>query len=97
RARNAGEVATANAAPASGWGAPKSVVRVPYLSETARAQIKEEVRNDVLATARDEGWTDGRRLPGWVRSLSIDGDVRLRAQADMLDNDNLAPEIFRAQ
>lgn len=98
RARAAAEGPTAAApAPPTGWGAPKSVVRVPYLSETTRAQIKEEVRNDVLATARDEGWTDGRRMPGWLKWVAIEGDVRFRTQAEMLADDNVAPEIFRAQ
>ncbi|HEX5682700.1 MAG TPA: putative porin [Ideonella sp.] len=98
RARAAAEKGGATAAaPATGWGAPKSVVRVPYLSETTRAQIKDEVRNDVLATARDEGWTDGRRLPSWLKAVTIEGDMRVRSQAEMLPEDNVAPEIFRAQ
>lgn len=99
RAREAGQSATTSAAapPATGWGAPKPVVRVPYLSETTRSQIKDEVRNEVLATAREEGWTDGRRLPGWLRAVTVEGDLRVRSQADMLDDNNIAPEIFRAQ
>ncbi|WP_324156708.1 putative porin [Ideonella sp.] len=98
RARAAGDAASAGAnAPVTGWGAPKPVVRVPYLSESTREKIKDEVRNEVLATARDEGWTDGRRLPSWLKSVSVEGDVRVRAQAEMLPDDNIAPEIFRAQ
>lgn len=80
------------------WGdAPKPVVRVPYLPETARAQIKEELRNEVLSTARDEGWTDGRRLPAWLGGLSISGDLRVRAQGEMMDDENLAAAAYRAQ
>lgn len=97
RARAAGESAASGGAAAGTWGAPKPVVRVPYLSETTRAQIKEEVRNDVLATARDEGWTDGRRLPGWLRSVTVEGDLRVRAQADLLDDNNIGAEIYRTQ
>jgi hypothetical protein len=67
RARSAGDAAHAGTtAPVTGWGAPKPVVRVPYLSESTREKIKQEVRNDVLATARDE---DGPRwLPTWLKS-----------------------------
>ncbi|HSI47461.1 MAG TPA: putative porin [Ideonella sp.] len=101
KAKAAGEaVAAGNPAPLpaeTGWGAPRSVVRVPYLSDSTRAKIKDEVRNEVLIAAREEGWTDGRRLPGWLRSVSIDGDIRVRAQDEMFANDNVAPEIFRAQ
>lgn len=101
RARSAGEQAARTAAPAAapvaGWGAPPSVVRVPYLSESTRAQIKDEVRNEVLVTAREEGWTDGRRLPGWLKGVSIEGDLRVRTQSELMDKNNVAAEIFRAQ
>jgi len=88
--------ATAPAAPVAAAPRP-NVQRVPYIPESTKAQIKEEIRNDVLATAREEGWADARRLPGWLRSLNFEGDLRVRAQADLLDNNNIAPEIYRAQ
>jgi hypothetical protein len=99
RARASAAAPTASAETAApGWGQPaRPVVRVPYLSETARAQIKEDVRNDVLATARDEGWTDGRRLPGWVRSIVVDGDLRVRAQGEAFDENNAAADLFALQ
>jgi len=101
RARAAGNTpngtAPTAAGPVTGWGAPQPVVRVPYLSETTREKIKQELRSDVLATARDEGWTDGRRLPSWLNSVAVEGDLRVRAQAEMLPADNIAPEVFRAQ
>lgn len=61
-------------------GTPGAVVRVPYLSETVRAQLRDEVKNEVLATAREERWADPRALPDWVRGLTLDGDLRLRWQ-----------------
>lgn len=97
RARTSGEQAAAAPVPGSGWGAPKPVVRVPYLSETTRAQLKEDIRNDVLATARDEGWADARKLPSWLRAVTLEGDVRVRTQSEFWDEDNLGAEIFRAQ
>lgn len=86
------------AAPGSAWGQPaRPVVRVPYLPETARAQIKEELRNEVLSTAREEGWTDGRVLPAWVRAIKVEGDLRVRAQGELMDDENLDASLFRAQ
>jgi hypothetical protein len=97
RARSGAAAASAETA-APTWGQPaRPVVRVPYLSETARAQIKEEVRNDVLATARDEGWTDGRKLPGWVRSIVVEGDLRIRAQGEAFDENNASADLFALQ
>ncbi len=79
---------------ASGWGspptgaaaaAPRSVIRVPYVSETLRAQIRAEIKNDVLAQARQERWADPRAVPEWLRGVTIEGDARVRWQADRFD------------
>ncbi|MFY8116583.1 MAG: putative porin [Roseateles sp.] len=59
-----------------------NVIRVPYVSETLRAQIREEVKNEVLATAREERWADPRSMPEWVRGLQVEGDVRVRWQME---------------
>ncbi|MBQ0942884.1 putative porin [Ideonella sp. 4Y16] len=89
------------AAAVPAWGAPPAktpkVVRVPYLPETARAQMKEEIKNEILGTARDEGWTDGRRLPGWLKNVAIDGDLRVRGQAELFDSANIGAESFTVQ
>lgn len=92
--------AKAPVAPAAGaaqWGAPPTTVRVPYLPETLKAQIKEDIRNDVLATARDEGWADSRKIPPWVRGLTLEGDIRVRAQGELFDEGNVPAELYRSQ
>ncbi|MEY4563830.1 MAG: hypothetical protein RLZZ618_3107 [Pseudomonadota bacterium] len=89
--------AAAPAAPQPAAAAASGVVRVPYVSETLRAQIKEEVKNDVLYTAREERWADARQVPNWVRGITIDGDIRLRAQGDVFDQGNLPAEAYRTQ
>ena len=85
--------AGAATAPGAEWGSPPgtvapaaaatgNVIRVPYVSETLRAQLREEIRNDVLATARDERWADPRQIPEWVRGIQLEGDLRVRYQAE---------------
>lgn len=88
RPGGAAPAATAAAA-APGWGSPPAaaaaagnVIRVPYLSETQRAQLREEIRNDVLTTAREDRWADPRQIPDWVRRIQIDGDLRVRWQTE---------------
>jgi hypothetical protein len=83
-------------AAAPGWGSPP-VVRVPYIPETVRAQIREEVKNDVLATAREERWADSRQVPDWVRGITLEGDVRVRWQSERYGSGNLPAEAYRAQ
>ena len=78
------------------WGQAPAV-RVPYIPETLKAQIKEDIKNDVLLTAREEGWADSRRIPPWVRGLSVEGDIRVRAQGDIFDAGNVPAEVYRSQ
>ena len=83
-------------APATARATPP-VVRVPYLPETVKAQIKDDIKLDILATAREEGWADSRLIPPWLRSLTFEGDVRLRAESDRFAKGNLPAEVYRSQ
>lgn len=73
------------------WGSPATgsaaapagnVIRVPYVPETLKNQLREELRHEVLAAAREEGWADPKVMPDWVRGLSLGGDLRVRLQAE---------------
>lgn len=97
------KAASAPAAPAPGpqapqWGTPKvastapPVVRVPYIPESLKAEITEQIRNEMLATTRAEGWADPRTLPAWLRGLTISGDLRVRAQQENYDAPRYAPD-----
>lgn len=92
-----GAAAPAAAAAQPQWGTPATTVRVPYIPETLKAQIKDDIKNDVLATAREEGWADSRRIPPWVRGLTLEGDIRVRAQGEIFDEGNLPAEVYRSQ
>ena len=72
-------------------------VRVPYIPESTRAQIKEEIKLDVLATARDEGWADARKLPPWLRTFNFEGDIRVRAETALLPDTNTPAALYRSQ
>lgn len=83
------------AAPAAPKGAPGAgtvepgVVRVPYVPETVKQEIREEVKQDVLTQARQERWGDPGALPSWLDRISFAGDVRFRGQADRFPSDNV--------
>jgi len=76
--------------------APAGTIRVPYVPATVRAQIKEELKAEVLQTARTEGWAaPGEAVPEWVRRLRLYGDVRFRTQSTLFSatNSNLIPNF----
>jgi hypothetical protein len=75
---------------------PPPAVRVPYLPQAEREKIKEELREEVVSQAKAERWTDPGRLPLWADRLVLTGDVRLRAQYDMLAEGNAPAAFFQA-
>ena len=107
--RSPANAPSASAAPAAAgameWGRPigggtggtSGTVRVPYIPEAMKAQIKEDIKLDVLATARDEGWADSRKLPPWLKTFNFEGDLRLRAETALLPSSNAAASLYRSQ
>ena len=72
----------------------KPVLRVPYVPESVRAQIRDEVKEEVVAQARAERW-GVPNAPAWVNNIKIDGDVRLRYQHDSQSGNNTPALIYR--
>lgn len=86
QARSNVEQAAANAgvpAPAAG------TIRVPYVPETVRKQIAEQVRGEVMAQAKSEGWAaPDNAAPDWTRRITISGDIRVRSQSAFYSRQN---------
>lgn len=86
--------AAAAAAPVAGTAAMRPEagdVRVPYISQTVRDQIRDEVKGQVMAQARTEGWAAPNETPEWSKRIRIEGDMRLRNESRYYgrSNDNL--------
>ena len=73
---------------AAGAKAAAGTVRVPYIPEFVRKELKDEIRLELAAQAFREGWSGPGAIPGWVRALAWDGDLRFRVQLDRYANDN---------
>jgi hypothetical protein len=74
------------------------VIRVPYVPEAVKQQIRDEVKADVLAQAKQERWGEPGALPQWVDRFTFSGDIRLRGQADRFPTDNqpnALPQLFQ--
>jgi hypothetical protein len=84
-----------SAAPPPG-AKPPAPVSVPYVPQAERDKIKEELREEVMSQARAERWAEPGRLPLWADRLVLTGDVRLRLQHDMLDENNAPAAFFQA-
>lgn len=65
-----------------------STVRVQYVPESVKAEIREQLKQEVLAQARTEGWAAPNAIPEWTERIKIEGDVRVRYQADRYGSGN---------
>lgn len=69
--------------------APAGTVRVPYVPESVRKAIRDDIKGEVLKQAQAEGWAaPGQRAPDWVRNVRLSADVRVRGQKDLFSKDN---------
>lgn len=63
----------------------KKIVRVPYVPEAVKIQMRDQIKAEVLAETRNE-------RPGgaadWPGRIQIGGDLRLRAETTRLDQGN---------
>ena len=79
---------TPAAAPAD--KAKSRVVRVPYIPESMRREIREQVKQEVLAQAKEERWAAPGALPGWIDHFHFYGDLRVRSDSFRLARTNTA-------
>jgi polyhydroxyalkanoate synthesis regulator phasin len=78
--------------------AEANAVRVPYVPEVVReelrkqvaAELGEQVTRDVKEAALNEGWGSPAALPDWARRMRWYGDMRVRGQDDIFASDNIA-------
>lgn len=87
----AGAGATAGQPTGAGAAAPPvepGVIRVPYIPESVKQEIRAEVKKEVLDQAHRERWGEPGALPQWLDRFTFSGDVRFRGQADRFPTDN---------
>jgi putative porin len=66
---------------------PRSI-RVPYVPQFVRNQIKDEVKQELVQQAILEHWAQPDAVPEWTRRFHFNGDFRLRYEMDMFDGRN---------
>ncbi|MBC3375863.1 putative porin [Pseudomonas sp. SWRI92] len=77
----------ANTAPVPAPGAPGEV-RVQYVPAIVREQIRDQVKAEVIAQAKQENWAQPNTFPDWVSRITFEGDVRLRNESRFYSGSN---------
>ena len=72
-------------------GAP---VRVQYVPETVKAEIRDQLRQEVLAQAKAERWAEPNAVPSWLDRIKWEGDIRVRYQSEDFASSNTTAEDY---
>lgn len=82
----------AAAAPATTASPPENLapgsVFVPYVPQIVKDEIKEQLRQEVMAKAQAEKWASPGMVPDWSRRITLSGDLRFRDEFQLLDDAN---------
>jgi len=63
-------------------------LRVPYVPEIVKNQIRDEVKQEVMAKMETENWAQPQAVPSWSKRVSLHGDIRFRNEADLYSKNN---------
>jgi polyhydroxyalkanoate synthesis regulator phasin len=92
-----GKAQTDAAAVAAQEAAEAGAVRVPYVPQIVKDEIRKQVAADlstqvtkeVVEAAQSEGWGVPAALPDWAKRMRWYGDMRVRGQGDLFASDNI--------
>ena len=87
-AAQAKQAAASTAVVAAGPVAAPGDVRVQYVPAAVRDQIRDQVKAEVMATAKQENWAAPNTFPDWASRISFDGDIRLRDESRYYSDSN---------
>ncbi len=86
--KEAQQARAATAVAATGPAAAPGDVRVQYVPAIVRDQIRDQVKAEVMATAKQENWAQPNTFPDWISRISFDGDIRLRDESRFFADNN---------
>ena len=67
---------------------PEGVKRVTYVPEVVKAEIREQVKREVLEEIQKNDWAAPHALPEWTKRIRLMGDARLRYEVDNFGRGN---------
>jgi hypothetical protein len=60
---------------------PPGTRHVTYVPEVVKRQLREEIKQEVMAKAEQENWASPGKYPEWAQRIHVSGDVRMRYEA----------------
>ena len=87
--RAAAAAAKAQAPAAQTQPPAQGALRIPYVPQIVKNQIRDEVKKEVMQQARTENWAQPEAVPEWTRRLHLTGDLRSRLEYDLFSSSNV--------
>jgi len=69
-------------------------VRVTYIPESVKAQIRDQLRTEVFAQARAQHWAAPGSVPEWTQRIKLSGDIRTLYQGFSYPEGNNNTGVF---
>jgi len=63
-------------------------VRVTYVPDVVKNEMREQIKADLQAEMRTHGWTTADKVAEWTQRISMFGDFRMRFEADFYPEGN---------
>jgi hypothetical protein len=67
---------------------PEDALRIPFIPDMVKKQIRDDLRQEVMAAAKSEHWNAPYQLPDWVSKFRVKGDIRLRYEGTYFSEGN---------
>lgn len=68
---------------------PEGAKRVVYVPEIVKQELREEIKEEVLAEAERDNWAAPNTHPEWSERITFSGDIRARYELIDLDENNV--------
>jgi hypothetical protein len=66
----------------------EDAVRVTYVPEVVKQQLRDEIRQEVMEQAREENWAAPRSFPAWATRITPFADIRIRYEGIFFPDGN---------
>jgi hypothetical protein len=76
------------ASAASAAASPPGTRHVTYVPEIVKRQLREEIKQEVMAKAQSENWASPGAYPEWAQRIRLSGDLRARYQGNFFPTGN---------
>jgi hypothetical protein len=75
---------------------PPGTRHVTYVPEVVKRQLREEIKQEVMAKAEKENWASPGKYPEWAQRIRFYGDTRLRYEGNFFPAGNGHIENYNA-